>query len=107
MTLARARQIDAILLTERSRWGCETIDLLDTVRELEGWKISAIAMNGMTFNLSSPHGLMLATIRSGVRARSHQRAREIRPCRCSTVSNSFGGSDGILFEWQHLEGRLR
>lgn len=66
MALAQARQIDAILVTELSRWGRSTIDLLSTLRELEGWKVSVIAMNGMTFDLSSPHGRMLATFLSGI-----------------------------------------
>lgn len=66
MALAQARQIDAILVTELSRWGRSTIDLLNTLRELEGWKVSVIAMSGMTFDLSSPHGRMLATFLSGI-----------------------------------------
>ena len=32
--LAQARQIDAILVTELSRWGRSTIDLLQTLRDL-------------------------------------------------------------------------
>lgn len=42
------------------------MDLLNTLRELEGWKVSVIAMNGMTFDLSSPHGRMLETFLSGI-----------------------------------------
>lgn len=66
MALAQARQIEAVLVTELSRWGRSTIDLLNTLRELENWKVSVIAMNGMTFDLSSPHGRMLATFLSGI-----------------------------------------
>ncbi|MBB3395395.1 recombinase family protein [Rhizobium sp. BK060] len=66
MALAQARQIDAILVTELSRWGRSTIDLLNTLRELESWKVSVISMNGMTFDLASPHGRMLATFLSGI-----------------------------------------
>lgn len=66
MALAQARKIDAVLVTELSRWGRSTIDLLNTLRELEGWKVSVIAMNGMAFDLSSPHGRMLATFLSGI-----------------------------------------
>ena len=40
--------------------------LLNTLRELENWKVSVIAMNGMAFDLSSPHGRMLATFLSGI-----------------------------------------
>jgi DNA invertase Pin-like site-specific DNA recombinase len=66
MALAQARKVNAILVTELSRWGRSTIDLLNTLRELESWKVSVIAMNGMTFDLSSPHGRMLATFLSGI-----------------------------------------
>ena len=64
--LGQARQIDAVLVTELSRWGRSTVDLLNTLRELEGWKASVIAMNGMAFDLSSSHGRMLATFLSGI-----------------------------------------
>lgn len=66
MELAQSRQIDVVLVTELSRWGRSTIDLLNTLRELESWKVSVVAMNGMTFDLSSPHGRMLATFLSGI-----------------------------------------
>ncbi len=61
LALAQSRQIDAILVTELSRWGRSTLDLLNTLRELENWKVSVIAMNGMAFDLSSPYGRMLAS----------------------------------------------
>jgi DNA invertase Pin-like site-specific DNA recombinase len=38
-----------------SRWGRSTVDLLNTLRELESWKVSVIAMNGMAFDLASVH----------------------------------------------------
>lgn len=66
MALAQSRQIDVILVTELSRWGRSTIDLLNTLRELESWKVSVIAVNGMAFDLSSPHGRMLATFLAGI-----------------------------------------
>jgi DNA invertase Pin-like site-specific DNA recombinase len=46
--------------------GRSTLDLLNTLRELENWKVSVIAMNGMAFDLSSPYGRMLATFLSGI-----------------------------------------
>ncbi|WP_407261270.1 recombinase family protein [Klebsiella pneumoniae] len=65
--LAQSRQIDACpRVTELSRWGRSTLDLLNTLRELENWKVSVIAMNGMAFDLSSPYGRMLATFLSGI-----------------------------------------
>jgi putative DNA-invertase from lambdoid prophage Rac len=66
MALAQTRQIDAVLVTELSRWGRSTTDLLATLKELEARQVSVIAMNGMTFDLSSPHGRMIATVLAGV-----------------------------------------
>lgn len=51
---------------ELPKWGRSTIDLLNTLRELETRKVSVIAMSGMAFDLSSPHGRMLATFLSGI-----------------------------------------
>ena len=64
--LAQARKIDAVLVTELSRWGRSTQDLLDTLSRLSGWKVSIVAMNGMTFELDTPHGCMMATLLSGI-----------------------------------------
>src|ERR1700733_8030362 len=41
--LARKRQIDAVLVTELSRWGRSTEDLLSTVKALSEKKVSLIA----------------------------------------------------------------
>ena len=64
--LAQARQIDAILVTELSRWGLSTQDLLDTLNRLAGWKVSVVAMSGMAFELETPHGRMMATLLAGI-----------------------------------------
>jgi len=40
MALAQAREIDVILVTELSRWGRSTIDLLHTLRDLEAHRVS-------------------------------------------------------------------
>ncbi|MEJ8562348.1 recombinase family protein [Yoonia sp. GPGPB17] len=66
MALAQTRKIDAVLVTELSRWGRSTQDLLDTLHKLAGWKVSVVAMSGMTFELDSPHGRMMATILAGI-----------------------------------------
>jgi len=66
LDLAQARQIDAILVSELSRWGRSTQDLLDTLNRLAGWKVSVVAMNGMTFELDTPHGRMMATMLAGI-----------------------------------------
>ena len=48
---AQARRIYAVLVTELSRWGHSTQDLLDRLYKLAGWKVSLVAMNGMTVEL--------------------------------------------------------
>lgn len=66
MKLAQAREINAILVTELSRWGRSTQDLLETLDQLAGWKVSVVAMSGMTFELDTPHGRMMATTLAGI-----------------------------------------
>ena len=66
LALAQARQVEVILVTELSRWGRSTLDLLATLRDLEGWGVSLVAQGGMTFDLASPHGRMMATLLAGI-----------------------------------------
>ena len=66
LDLAQARHIDAILVSELSRWGRSTQDLLDTLNRLAGWKVSVVAMSGMTFEVETPHGRMMATMLAGI-----------------------------------------
>ena len=66
LELAQARYIDAVLVTELSRWGRSTTDLLATLKELEARHVSVIALNGMAFDLSTPHGRMIATVLAGI-----------------------------------------
>lgn len=62
MALAQSREIDAVLVTEMSRWGRSTVDLLETLGTLNDWGISLVAQTGMTFDLSTSQGKMLATV---------------------------------------------
>ena len=66
MALAQRREIDAVLVTELSRWGRSTTDLLATLRELEARRVSLVALNGMAFDVSTPHGRMMATVLAGI-----------------------------------------
>ena len=66
MALAQARGIDAVLVTELSRWGRGTLDLLHTLRELEARRVSVIALSGLQFDLATAHGRMLATVLAGI-----------------------------------------
>src|SRR6478735_12591057 len=44
MALAQAREIDAILVTELSRWGRSTQDLVQTLQSLQAWDVSVLAI---------------------------------------------------------------
>ena len=66
LALAQRREIDAVLVTELSRWGRSTQDLLATLYQLPGWYVSVVAMSGMTFELGTPHGRNMATMLAGV-----------------------------------------
>jgi putative DNA-invertase from lambdoid prophage Rac len=66
LALAQRREIDAVLVTELSRWGRSTTDLLATLKELETRRVSLVALNGMAFDLATPHGRMMATVLAGI-----------------------------------------
>lgn len=61
IVLAQARKIDAILVTELTRWGRSTPDLLATMQSLQSWKVSLIAQSGLQLDLTTPHGKLIAT----------------------------------------------
>jgi putative DNA-invertase from lambdoid prophage Rac len=62
MALAQTRKIDAILVTELSRWGRSTIDLVHTLQALQAWNVSLIAQTGLQFDLATPQGKMMASV---------------------------------------------
>src|SRR3954470_3709523 len=66
LALAQRHEIDAVLVTELSRWGRSTTDLLATLKELEARRVSLVALNGMAFDLSTPHGRMMAPVLAGL-----------------------------------------
>ena len=66
LALAQRREIDVVLVTELSRWGRSTTDLLGTLKELEARRVSLVALNGMAFDLATPHGRMMATLLAGI-----------------------------------------
>jgi DNA invertase Pin-like site-specific DNA recombinase len=65
MALARTRQIDTVLVTELTRWGRSTLDLLHTLDELASHKVSVISQTGMTFDLSTSQGRLMLTLLAG------------------------------------------
>ena len=62
MVLAQARAVDAILVTELSRWGRSTIDLVQSLQSLQAWKVSILAQSGLQFDLTTPHGKIIASV---------------------------------------------
>lgn len=66
MQLAKERKIDCVLVTELTRWGRSTEDLLATVQELADRNVSLITLNGMEFDLTTPMGKMMLTFIAGI-----------------------------------------
>lgn len=62
LALAQARVIDAILVTELTRWGRSTIDLMQTIQDLQSWNVSVIAQTGFQFDVSTAQGKLLASL---------------------------------------------
>ena len=66
MGLAQTRVVDAILVTELSRWGRSTQDLVQTLDDLHTWKVSVLAQTGLSFDLGTASGKLLRTIMAGL-----------------------------------------
>jgi DNA invertase Pin-like site-specific DNA recombinase len=79
MALAQAREIDAVLVTELSRWGRSTQDLVQTLDDLHSWKVSVLAQTGLSFDLSTASGKLMRTIMAGLA----EFERDLVPCICS------------------------
>lgn len=62
MALAQKRLIDVILVTELTRWGRSTIDLVQNIHELQRWKVSLLAQTGFQFDVSTPQGKLIASL---------------------------------------------
>lgn len=76
MALAQARKIDAVLVTEMTRWGRSTQDLMDTLGQLASWNVSLVAQTGLTFDLSTPQGKLVANLMASLAEFEHDLLRE-------------------------------
>jgi putative DNA-invertase from lambdoid prophage Rac len=47
MALAPAHEIGAILVTELTRWGRTTMDLVRTLQDLQAWNVSLVSQSGL------------------------------------------------------------
>jgi DNA invertase Pin-like site-specific DNA recombinase len=66
LAMAQAHKIDVILVTELSRWGRSTQDLVQTLDDLHGWKVSVLAQTGLSFDLGTASGKLMRTIMAGL-----------------------------------------
>lgn len=62
MGIAQAREIDCVLVTEMTRWGRSTVDLIHTLQDLHSWNVSLIAQSGFQFDLNTSQGKLIAAI---------------------------------------------
>jgi putative DNA-invertase from lambdoid prophage Rac len=76
MELAQRRGIDAVLVTEMTRWGRSTQDLMDTLGDLASWDVSLVAQTGLTFDLSTPQGKLIANLMASLAEFEHDLLRE-------------------------------
>jgi DNA invertase Pin-like site-specific DNA recombinase len=65
MEMAQAGRIDTILVTELSRWGRSTADVVKTLDQLASWNVSLIAASGIELDLRSASGKMMVTLLAG------------------------------------------
>jgi putative DNA-invertase from lambdoid prophage Rac len=66
LTLAQARKLDIVLVTELTRWGRSTMDLIHTLQQLQSWGVSLIAQSGLQFDLGTSQGKLMASIMSSL-----------------------------------------
>lgn len=65
MAMAQAGRIDTILVTELSRWGRSTEDVIKTLDQLASWNVSLLAGSGLDLDLRSASGKMMMTLLAG------------------------------------------
>jgi putative DNA-invertase from lambdoid prophage Rac len=91
MELAQRRGIDAVLVTEMTRWGRSTQDLMDTLGQLASWDVSLIAQSGLTFDLSTPQGKLIANLMASLAEFEHDLLRErVRSGVAATIQKTSG-----------------
>lgn len=66
LALAQARKLDIVLVTELTRWGRSTMDLINTLQQLQSWGVSLIAQSGLQFDLGTSQGKLMASIMSSL-----------------------------------------
>jgi putative DNA-invertase from lambdoid prophage Rac len=59
-----------------TRWGRSTQDLMDTLGQLASWDVSLVAQTGLTFDLSTPQGKLIANLMASLAEFEHDLLRE-------------------------------
>lgn len=62
IALANKKLIDVVLISELSRWGRSSQDLIHTINDLFSRNVSLISLNGTCFDLNTSMGNMMLTI---------------------------------------------
>ena len=62
MALAQDRRIESIVVTELTRWGRSTIDLVETLQQLQAWGVSLRAQTGLDRDLGPLQGKLMASV---------------------------------------------
>lgn len=62
LALAQSGKVDAILVTELSRWSRSLPDLLATLQKLATWNVSLLCANGQEFDFQSATGRLLVSV---------------------------------------------
>jgi DNA invertase Pin-like site-specific DNA recombinase len=62
LALAKAREIDVILVTEITRGRRSMLDLFHTLQDLKAWDVSLVVQTGLQFDLRSAQGKLIASL---------------------------------------------
>ena len=109
LTLVRARHIGVVLVTELTRWGRSTTDLLSTLQELEACGVSVIAQTGLQFDLRSPQGKLFASLMAALAEFERDLLRErIRSGVASAQERGvkFGRQPGVRVKADRYQARV-
>lgn len=107
--MAQAGRIDTILVTELSRWGRSTADVLQTLDQLARWNTSLIAASGIDLDLRSASGKMMVTLLAGFAEFERDLASErIRSglARAKTAGTTLGRPKGRHPSDKHADAVL-
>lgn len=110
MVMAQDRRMDAVLVTELTRWGRSTQDLMDTLGQLASWDVSLIAQTGLTFDLSTPQGKLIANLMASLAEFEHDLLRErvrSRIVAAKARGQTFGRRPGYRPSDKHADEVLR